>query len=280
MTRKAWGKVGLDPFDARPFVEERKKEESEAVAKKLVRMKRSPLAHLSNSPDGYKIWDHNDVLSPETSPSSDKENIPVDLVRTLLKRARQDAVNDFRAGCVAEGMNSSMVRKVYNKVNGQELDESKYLGVANKRSRMTAGSDVFKNYNGDATKPAFIAAQLEKERMKDAAREQKEARKARLQDKKSEKLCEYKELKGKILKASAKKKIQLDNKLLNLLWFGLLAENPESKQSMKASEKKKNPLNRAVLQTQDILDLIEKYDDSFFTRITAVCSWRIRRSND
>ena len=89
----------------------------------MVRMKRSPLAHLSNSPDGYTIWDYNDVLSPETSPSSDKENIPVDLVRTLLKRARQDAVNDFRAGCVAEGMNSSMVRKVYNKVNGQDQIE-------------------------------------------------------------------------------------------------------------------------------------------------------------
>ena len=243
-------------------------------------MKRSPLAHLSNSPDGYTIRDYNDVLSPETSPSSHEENINLDLVRTSLKRARQDVVNDFRARCVAECLNSSTVRKVYNSIDDQELDESKYLGVANKRSRITAGSDVFKNYNGDATKPAFVAAQLEKERMKDAAREQKEASKARLEDKKTEKLCEYTELKEKMSKASAKKKIQSDNKLLNLLWFGILAENPESKQSMKASEKKKNPLNRAVIATQDILDLIEEYDNSFFTHITAVCSWRIRRSNE
>jgi len=165
----------------------------------------------------------------------------------MIEQGHKDALQAFRAGCVAEGLNSSKVRKVMNSIIDQEFDASKLFSTANKRSRTTAGSVVFKNHDGDATKPAFVAAQLEKERMKDAARKEKEARKARQEDKKSEKLCEYKELKEKISKASAKKKIQLDNKLLNLLWFGLLAENPESKQSMKASEKKKTPLNRTTL---------------------------------
>ena len=50
---------------------------------------------------------------------------------------------------------------------------------------------------------------------------------------------------------------------------------------MKASEKSPNPLNRPVLPTQVILNLIKEYDESFFNRITTVCTWRKRgRGNE
>lgn len=39
LTREAWGKVGLDPFDARPLVEERKKGESELWCKLKLRQR-------------------------------------------------------------------------------------------------------------------------------------------------------------------------------------------------------------------------------------------------
>ena len=109
--------------------------------------------------------------------------------------------------------------------------------------------------------------------MKAVYQENKEAKKARREDKKCEKLDRYKELKEKISGANAKQKFPLNNVLLNLLWFGLLTENPNSKQAMKESEKFRNPRNRAVLPTQDILNLIKEYDGRVFFQPYYYCMY-------
>ena len=89
------------------------------------------------------------------------------------------------------------------------------------------------------------------------------------------KVDRYNGLKAMILEANANQKTG------DVASINEREENPNSRQAMKASEKSPNPLNRPVLPTQVILNLIKEYDKSFFNRITTVCTWRKRgRGNE
>ena len=116
----------------------------------------------------------------------------------------------------------------------------------------------------------------EKEAKKATKQKKADARKEQKQRQRDDKLREYGELRSTISKQPKNKKYKLTNKLFNVLWFGILDENPGAEHAFSELSKTKEIGNHVVLTTPDILDLIGECDKQFLGDINARCCWQAR----
>ena len=280
----SWKVVGLYPFTARPYHEQKEKTEREAALKDGVSLKRkcSPLSSLSNSPDAVAIRDFSNItLTPENSNSSNKEDIDVAALMSRISAFYQAFLPQVRQEFHKEEVDAALIRRVMSKL--KEFDPSSCIAEQSEQSRkrsraLTTGAEVYLNHRGEATKQAFVASQREKEEQRAAKQRSAEALKAQRVIRANARHNEYKKLREDISKHTRNGSMKLTGKMFNLLWSGLMTDSEDARQAFDELKKRKVIKNTQQMATSDILSLIEQCDKTFFNKIKKTCCWKERSS--
>ncbi|CAL6301019.1 unnamed protein product [Bathycoccus prasinos] len=280
----SWKVVGLYPFTARPYHEQKEKTEREAALKDGVSLKRkcSPLSSLSNSPDAVAIRDFSNItLTPENSNSSNKEDIDVAALMSRISAFYQAFLPQVRQEFHKEKVDAALIRRVMSKL--KEFDPSSCIAEQSEQSRkrsraLTTGAEVYLNHRGEATKQAFVASQREKEEQRAAKQRSAEALKAQRVIRANARHDEYKKLREDISKHKQNGSMKLTGKMFNLLWSGLMTDSEDARQAFDELKRNKVIINAQQMATSDILSLIEQCDKTFFNKIKKTCCWRERSS--
>ena len=280
----SWKVVGLYPFTARPYHEQKEKTEREAALKDGVSLKRkcSPLSSLSNSPDAVAIRDFSNItLTPENSNSSNKEDIDVAALMSRISAFYQAFLPQVRQEFHKEEVDAALIRRVMSKL--KEFDPSSCIAEQSEQSRkrsraLTTGAEVYLNHRGEATKQAFVASQREKEEQRAAKQRSAEALKAQRVIRANARHDEYKKLREDISKHKQNGSMKLTGKMFNLLWSGLMTDSEDARQAFDELKRNKVIINAQQMATSDILSLIEQCDKTFFNKIKKTCCWKERSS--
>ena len=278
----SWKVVGLYPFTARPYHEQKEKTEWETALKDNVSLKRkrSALSSLSNSPDAVAIRDLSNItLTPENSNSSNKENIDVDKLMSSVSAVYQAFLPQVRQEFHKEKVDPALIRIFMGKL--KEFNPSPCIAEqseqSSKKSRArNPGAEVYLNHRGEATKQAFIASQREEEKQRAAKQRSAEALKAQRVIRANARHDDYKKLREDISKHTRNGSMKLTSKMFNLLWSGIMADSEDARQAFEELKRNKVVRNTQQVATSDILSLIEQCVKTFFNKIEKTCCWRER----
>jgi len=280
----SWKVVGLCPFTARPYHEQKEKTEREAAIKDGVSLKRkrSPLSSLSNRPHAVAIRDLSNItLTPENSNSSNKENVDADELMSRVAAEYQAFLPQVRQEFQKENVDHTVIRRVMSKL--KEFNPSSCIAEQSEQSSKkprarNPGAEVYLNHRGEATKEAFIASQREKEKQRAAKQRSAEALKTQRMIRANARHDAYKKLREDISKHKRNGSMKLNSKMFNLLWSGIMTDSEDARQAFEELKRNKVIRNTQQVATSDILSLIEQCDKTFFNKIEKTCHWRERSS--